>query len=137
MTSIKTLTLSTLWLSLATPLALADSTGWVQQVPGAYSGQVSGGNYSAPIITEFILTTDGDLFGSYAILENAGTAEADLALGVLTNCQANVDYQLSCTWHDRYGSGTLNLGFTEDLATFDGQWNADGETVIFPWTGER
>lgn len=128
--------LTTLVVSLAVPAALAE-TLWLEQVPGSYSGKVSGEDYSDPVITEFFLTPEGNVLGSYAIAEPTDRAVTAWALGLLTDCEAIAIAQLNCTWRDRYGSGTLKLTFADDFASFEGRWNATSAVESYPWTGQR
>jgi len=125
-----------LMVGLVAPSALAE-TGWLEQVPGSYSGEVSGEDYTDPVITEFILTPEGRILGSYVIAEPSDTEETELVLGLLTDCEAIAVPRLNCTWHDRYGSGSLKMTFADDFSSFEGRWNIASEVESYPWTGQR
>ncbi len=122
--------------STVAPVAQA-TPPWTQQIPGTYSGEVTGPDYTDPVITELILTVKGDIVGSYAITELAGTEDAALLLGVLTNCHPATEPVLTCTWSDRYGSGKLVLTFDRRLNRFEGMWSAADEIGQYDWTGQR
>jgi hypothetical protein len=135
---------TTLLLAIAVPTALAE-TDWLRAVTGSYRGDVSGEDYRDPVITEFFLTPEGTVVGSYLIVESSedGISEpidgesVGVVLGALTDCEAIMVAQLSCTWHDRYGSGSLKLTFDEDFSGFEGRWNLDSDPATYPWTGAR
>ncbi len=104
---------------------------------GLYTGELSGEDYSAPVITELFLIDEDELLGSYFVEAPLDSETTELVLGVLSDCELVSSHRLNCLWSDRFGSGTLKLTFTEDYQSFEGQWSPDLENAAYPWGGER
>jgi hypothetical protein len=125
--------------SLATSLLLvsfhsleakAESTdNWLGQAVGNYPGKIWSGDGLIPGETEFLLNDDKSLIGSYS-MQGQG-------LGVLSQCRAVRMLVARCIWHDRYGSGDLEVTFSENFSSFKGFWMPKGLTEKLPWNGKR
>lgn len=118
-----------LLLSLA---ALAQDNEWLKQAVGSYRSQIESSSVHVPGTTEFLLTETGTLIGAYR-MEEASSAP----LGVLSQCETFDVRTIACTWTDKYGSGTLEVTFSEDFSSFVGQWNLQGQDARFAWSGAR
>ena len=125
--------------SLATALLVASSysleakaesaDNWLSQAVGSYPGQIWSGGVLIPAETEFLRNNDNSLIGSYS-MQGQG-------LGVLSQCQAIKKLVARCIWNDRYGSGDLEVTFSENFSSFKGFWTPKGLTEKLPWNGKR
>lgn len=121
-----------LWL-VASPAALAEDD-WLASVPGSYHGSIWSAGRHMPAVTTFRRDPMGRILGQYAFDEPSGVRER----GRLDHCAALRALVLTCLWHDRYGTGRLDLTFTEDFLGFAGRWSAGERAApVWPWTGRR
>ncbi len=118
--------------------------GWSRGLPGSYDGViVSGGNncdgvtriyrlsiFEIPMVVK--LPRIGTLAGDYEFLENGNKIS-----GTLYDFQAHDPLVLKCKWRDKYGTGSLEMLFSEDVAQFAGQWGVDGYAEKFGWNGGK
>ena len=104
---------------------------WVQNIIGTYKGEIwsNGGNTIG--VTRFYTDNYGSLAGSY----NFGNENGSLDSCVKTKT-ANIN-QLTCQWNDEYGSGPLEISFSNNFAKFEGEWTANGDDGIYVWNGAR
>ena len=105
---------------------------WLSQVVGSYKGQISSGGNLVSATTEFILSDTGALIGSYGMSEASG-----LTLGTLTQCRALEMRLVRCIWHDRYGTGDLEISFSDTFNSFNGTWGTPNATERSPWKGSK
>jgi hypothetical protein len=126
--------------SLAASLLLASSSGlpakaddstdsWLNKAVGSYPGQIWSDGALIPAETEFLRNNDNSLIGSYS-MQGQG-------LGVLSQCRAVKLLVARCIWNDRYGSGDLEITFTENFSSFKGYWTPKGLSEKLPWNGKK
>jgi len=114
-------------------LASAQSSDdWVEQALGNYQSQIWSGGSLVSGTTEFEETNDGVLEGSYTMNE-AG----EVVPGTLSQCKAVQVRIVRCVWNDEYGTGNLEVAFSEDFSSFDGYWGGEGSEPVFRWSGSR
>lgn len=102
---------------------------WLSQAVGSYPGQIWSAGTLIPAETEFLLDHDNSLIASYR-MQGQG-------LGVLSQCRAVKMLVARCIWNDRYGSGDLEVTFSENFSSFKGYWTPKGLTEKLPWNGKR
>jgi hypothetical protein len=107
-------------------------TSWVKQSFGNYQSQIWNADNLASGTTEFRETGDGSLGGSYTINEQGG-----VALGTLSQCQAMQVRVIRCAWIDKYGTGNLEVTFSENFSSFNGYWGEGSSEPTFRWSGSR
>lgn len=105
---------------------------WFKEIVGRYQSQIESGGSVIPGTTEFILTDKNSLIGSYELKE-----ESSSALGVLSQCQEEQIRTIRCLWNDKYGSGELEVTFSEDFSSFNGYWKSKEINERFIWNGSR
>ncbi|MEO0868103.1 MAG: hypothetical protein AAFY17_06565, partial [Cyanobacteria bacterium J06642_11] len=103
---------------------------WVDNIVGSYNSRIWNGVEPVAGKTEFLMTENSTLIGSYVMDDPSG-----LALGVLTECQPSEPRLLNCTWYDRYGTGDLDVRFSEDFVRFEGTWGSPEFSERFGWQG--
>jgi len=109
-------------------MAPAPAANWI----GIYVGTVESSGQEAGVVTRLDPSSQG-LIGSYMFEEqNAG-----VQLGTLTDCKASASHQLSCTWHDFYGTGVLELNLSASGDEWLGRWRAANDPQWFMWNGKR
>ena len=60
------------------------------------------------------------------------------SLTKLEKCISRFERYLSCTWNDKYGEGTVDFQFTEDLNSFAGYWStSEYPNQKYPWDGYK
>ena len=113
---------------------LATVQGFAASPAGRYCGEmISSGDYRD---VETVLNVDrsGRIDGRYLAGDPAGRLE-----GTLTE-QGNGDgTHRTLIWTDKYGTGLLNLHFSDDFTAFKGSWGASSngrfEAVSHAWNG--
>ena len=108
------------------------STSWVEQSIGNYRSQIWNADNLVSGTTEFRKTGDGSLVGSYTINEQGG-----VVLGTLSQCQAMQVRVMRCLWNDKYGTGNLEVTFSENFSSFNGYWGDESSEPTFRWSGSR
>jgi len=106
--------------------------GWTSNIAGSYKGIIYTGQTEYPGTTTFAMDDKGMLKGTYALDENGTTVP-----GTLTDFREVGPRKLTCTWHDKNGSGPFVLTFTEDLSAFDGLWSNAGQPPTHGWNGKK
>jgi uncharacterized protein YecT (DUF1311 family) len=98
----------------------------------SYEGTVAVGGETLPVTTTLFRNAGTVRSGAYAFLYQERPWP-----GILSDCRATAPREVRCRWQDRYGRGTFQMVFTEDLSSFDGFWTSDlqdrGQT--FAWNG--
>jgi len=110
----------------------AAAPAWVNSIGGKYAGLLAGGDQLEPVITELTQTNSGSVVGTYVFLEpgNIGVE------GKLDHCSEIRELELECQWHDKYGSGALEMAFASDFEAFAGQWSSGTTPDRWSlWTG--
>lgn len=100
---------------------------------GEYHGEIwSDGMY--PSVTEFFGETRGGLDGVYRFEYGDDVEE-----GVLRGCKRRKAQAFRCVWKDRWGSGQLDLEFSEDFSAFSGVWSDTDNppSLGLRWHGSR
>ena len=106
--------------------------GWSSGIAGSYKGIIFSGQTEFPGTTTFKIDDKGVLTGTYELDDNGTTVT-----GTLSDFQDLGKRKLSCKWHDKNGTGDFILTFTEDLSSFDGTWNNDGQDSASGWNGKK
>jgi len=110
-----------------------DSSNWVKKALGIYQSQIFSGNNLVSGTTEFSENSDGYLKGIYMMNDQGKSV-----LGKLSKCQATQVQVMRCVWNDKYGTGTLEVTFSEDFLSFNGYWGEEGRSEpVFWWSGSR
>jgi len=128
--------------SLATSLFLASTyhlsvtaqpaIDWIERALGNYQSQIWSAGSLVSGTTEFRKTSDGSLGGRYTMNEQGGVVP-----GTLSQCQAMQVRVMRCVWSDKYGTGNLEVTFSEDFSSFNGYWGEASSEPVFPWSGSR
>lgn len=105
---------------------------WEVQVLGVYQSQIWGADEFLSGVTEFSQGREGFVEGRYTM-----NVQGEVVPGRLSRCQSSQPLIMRCIWQDRYGTGSLELTFSEDFLGFEGYWGADDSTPDFPWMGSR
>ena len=102
------------------------------KIQGVYAGQIASGEEMVPVLTAFTIDKKGVLIGAYAMDEVEG-----LEIGALTVLKKESPYTVSMRWHDKYGTGTVRLLFSEDYVLFSGFWGYEDSPASLYWDGEK
>lgn len=106
---------------------------WSKSIVGRYVSEISTGKKSLPGVTKFQLSNDGKLTGSYSYREESGATH-----GSLSQCtEIKKKHVLICKWKDKYGTGTLEINFSDDYKNFQGAWFVIRPAASLPWNGRR
>ncbi len=108
------------------------SSDWVEQALGNYQSQILSGSSLVSGTTEFRKTREGSLEGSYTMDE-----QGKVVLGTLSQCQAIQVRVMRCVWNDKYGTGNLEVTFSENFSSFNGYWGEQSSEPVFRWSGSR
>jgi hypothetical protein len=126
-----------LGLASAALLALASAGAqagpeWLVRINGSFQSRIFNGGSLAS--GETILSYSGTtpFGGSYGFSDGGSKT-----LGTLSGCAPAEEREVDCTWSDRYGSGQLQLRFSEDFTSFEGYWGYGKQTPQFRWSGTR
>jgi hypothetical protein len=99
---------------------------------GSYQSQIwSGGSFNSGT-TEFVTARDGSVSGRYTMNEPTGAAT-----GTLSQCKPMKSRVMQCVWIDRYGTGNLEMTFSENFTSFVGYWGTDRSKPEYVWVGAR
>ncbi len=105
---------------------------WVEQALGRYQSQIWGGDRLLPGTTEFRKTGSSSIEGRYTMNEQGKSVPGSLA-----QCQAIQVRVMRCVWNDKYGTGNLEVTFSEDFSIFNGYWGEGSSEPGFRWSGSR
>ncbi len=106
---------------------------WLSRINGTYSGILESDGSPVDAETTFNYFGKKPFRGSFLYAESG-----NLVKGSLANCSPMDQRYLSCIWSDKYGSGSLNIYFTEDLNSFKGHWSpSSNPSEIYSWEGSR
>lgn len=108
------------------------SEAWMNQVLGSYQSQIMGADELLDGVTKFRQTDDGTLAGYYTMNE-----QGVIVPGALSQCQAVQTRVMRCIWNDKYGTGDLEVSFSEDFSKFEGRWGDKGSEPTYEWNGAR
>ncbi|NEO83589.1 MAG: hypothetical protein F6J87_04915 [Spirulina sp. SIO3F2] len=115
------------------PIAKAEfSANWELQILGVYQSEIWGAGEFLSGITEFQRNEAGVVEGRYTMNE-----QGEVVPGSLSQCQSLEPLVMHCIWQDRYGTGDLELSFSEDFSRFEGYWGDGNTQPEFPWLGSR
>jgi hypothetical protein len=95
------------------------SSDWVDQALGNYQSRILSAGSLVSGTTEFRKTREDSLEGSYTMDEQGK---------VLV---------MRCVWNDKYGTGNLEVTFSENFSSFNGYWGEIGSEPVFRWSGSR
>jgi len=103
---------------------------------GRYCGEmISSGDYR-DVETLLNIDKSGRIVGTYLAGDPAGRLE-----GTLAERDGSTGTSRALVWTDKYGTGILNLDFSDDFGQFKGSWGAlrDGkfEAASHSWNGAR
>jgi hypothetical protein len=103
---------------------------------GRFCGElISSGNYR-DVETILNITKDGQIFGKYEFQESNGAVQ-----GTLTEKGTGTGTSRTLIWHDKYGTGLLDLHFSNDFRSFQGLWGdavqERHEAPSHSWDGSR
>ncbi len=108
------------------------SETWMAQALGSYKSQIWSAGVLLPGTTTFSQASDGSLAGSYTMNELG-----KLVPGTLNQCRVMRARVTRCIWTDKYGTGTLEVTFSESFSSFNGYWGVDSAKPEFRWNGAR
>jgi hypothetical protein len=108
------------------------SNNWLEQASGSYQSRIFSVGSLISGTTEFRQARDGTLAGSYTMNELGKSVP-----GTLSECQATQIRVINCIWNDQYGSGNLEVTFSEDFSSFNGYWGEESAEPVFRWSGLR
>jgi hypothetical protein len=118
--------------------ANASAYGWLNQTTGAYSGLLSYDGGQDKVLTELFLADTGALIGSLALVGSVTPGKKnEIVLGNISSCDSVGERKVLCEWHDRNGTGYVELSFSEKFDGFKGRWRMKGEEKWSSWTGSR
>jgi hypothetical protein len=118
--------------------ANASPYSWLNQTTGAYSGLLSYDGGQDKVLTELFLADTGALIGSLALVGSVTPGKKnEIVLGNISSCNSLEERKVLCEWHDRNGTGFVELSFSEKFDGFKGRWRMKGEEKWFSWTGSR
>lgn len=118
--------------------ANASPYGWLTQTTGAYSGLLNYDGGQDKVLTELFLGDNGALIGSLALIGSVTPGKKnEIVLGQISSCNSVEERKVLCQWHDRNGTGYVELSFSEKFDGFKGRWRMKGEENWFSWTGSR
>ncbi|MEK1887224.1 MAG: hypothetical protein AAAB35_06525 [Phyllobacterium sp.] len=128
------LRLSALALAALSFYGLGTVAGIASSPAGRYCGEmISSGAYRD---VETVLNVDktGHINGTYEAADSTGRL-----VGTLTEKEDGNGTSRSLIWTDKYGTGRLDVHFSDDYREFNGRWGAskDGrfDAVSHTWTG--
>lgn len=108
------------------------ANNWLEQASGSYQSRIFSTGSLISGTTEFRQARDGTLAGSYTMNEPGKSVP-----GTLSECQATQIRVVTCIWNDQYGSGNLEVTFSEDFSSFNGYWGEESTEPVFRWSGLR
>ena len=108
------------------------SNSWVEDALGSYQSQILNGGTLASGKTEFRKNSDRSLGGIYTMNEGG-----EIVPGSLSKCRAIQIRVMSCIWNDKYGTGELEVTFSEDFSSFNGYWGEEFSEPVYRWSGTR
>ena len=110
-----------------------ENSNWLSKINYSYYGSIESGGISVDVKTKFNYLNKEPFTGSYIFAENGLLVE-----GKLEKCFSKFERYLSCTWNDKYGEGTVDFQFTEDLNSFAGSWSSsEYPNDKYPWDGYK
>ena len=108
-----------------------------QKIVGTYKGEIwSTGKYFGTTI--FTLEGKNTINGSYTFQGDSIEEK-----GKLSKCKNKFNWssfknnRLVCTWEDSYGKGILDISFSNNYTSFDGEWWLDGSSRKYTWNGKK
>ena len=104
----------------------------LEQALRSYQSQIWDTDGVSPGITEFSKSSDGSFGGSYTMKDST-----EEILGALSECQAAQTLVMHCAWTDQYGTGAMEVTFSENFSSFSGYWGEGVSELTFPWSGSR
>ena len=108
------------------------SSDWVDQALGNYQSRILSAGSLVSGTTEFRKTREDSLEGSYTMDE-----QGKVVFGTLSQCQVMQVLVMRCVWNDKYGTGNLEVTFSENFSSFNGYWGEIGSEPVFRWSGSR
>lgn len=106
---------------------------WLFYTNGAFTSQIYNG--SGMVTGETIFTFKGKIpFGGRYRFDNGDRTQT---VGVLSGCRPTGAFALHCAWSDQFGSGALNVLFTQNMLSFRGMWGSSGHRPQYSWNGVR
>lgn len=105
---------------------------FASKLVGNYEGEIWS-NGPNPGRTIFSIDSNENISAVYSF-----QGFSNLEKGTLKNCKKKPQKgRLICTWQDKYGSGTLDINFSNDYGSFSGHWGMGSSSVEYSWNGER
>lgn len=108
------------------------SSDWVDQALGNYQSRILSAGGLVSGTTEFRKTREDSLEGSYSMDE-----QGKVVFGTLSQCQVMQVRVMRCIWNDKYGTGNLEVTFSENFSSFNGYWGEQSSEPVFRWSGSR
>jgi hypothetical protein len=99
---------------------------------GSYQSQIWSGGSFVSGTTEFVTARDGSVSGRYTLNEATGAVA-----GTLSQCKPLTSRAMQCVWSDRYGTGNLEMTFSENFTNFVGYWGTNRSKPEYVWVGAR
>ena len=109
------------------------NSNWLSKINFSYYGFLESGGISVEVKTKFNYLKNEPFKGSFIYAEDGFLVE-----GELEKCISMFERYLSCSWADKYGEGTVDFQFTEDLNSFAGYWSSlEYPNQKYPWDGYK
>jgi len=114
-----------------TVVAQAGSLGCAPDIVGPWTGKVLDDGRIKGLRTDFS-TRSGALTGTYHVEDADGGYD-----GTLTDFTPSGPCSGQFLWHDRHGTGVVQLDFHPERDRFDGQWGEETPFEVQVFTGRR
>ena len=110
-----------------------EKSNWLSKINNQYYGSLQSSGISVEVKTKFNYLKKEPFKGSFIYAEDGILVE-----GKLEKCISRLERYLSCTWNDKYGVGTVDFQFSEDLNYFVGSWSpSEYPNEKYPWDGYK
>ncbi len=106
------------------------SPDWLARGASTYRSEIESTDARSGVTT-FFHDHARSLTGAYSFTVNGG-----IVVGRLSRCRVAGEREVRCRWRDRYGAGTLCVGFSSDFSSFEGRWTREGEADEYAWNGQ-
>jgi|ETNmetMinimDraft_30_1059905.scaffolds.fasta_scaffold127439_1 hypothetical protein len=117
---------------LALVTGCATPGSWQPKIVGTYKGTISNDPDEFPAKTTFKLD-EGELSGTYELTVDGNSIDGDLQEFTVTGKRS-----LKCRWIDyTQRMGNLNMTFSPDFSSFEGNWDPDDFNGSGAWKGRK
>lgn len=109
----------------------------LKAVQGTYEGVITyaGSERKDPVVNEFTVTADCQLFGRYEFTEPGRKHPLKGIFVPVAQLDTNT---LILAWYDPYGNGKLRIAISPNFETFTGTWGSSDQAFSQgTWSGRR